>query len=136
MKENIKKLQKHRVFSEEFKREIVSLFESGKFSVLQLEKLYGVSDSAIYQWIYKISTFNEKGIRVVEMKESSVHKLKELEHKIKELEQAVGQKQIMIDYLEKMIDIAKEDLDIDIKKNYGNQRSAGSDNIPKKKNSP
>ena len=85
---------------------------------------------------YKFSTFNEKGIRVVEMKESSVHKLKELEHKIKELEQAVGQKQMMIDYLEKMIDIAKEDLDIDIKKNYGSQRSAGSGNIPKKKNSP
>ena len=136
MKGNIKKLRKRRVFSEEFKREIVSLFESGKFSVLQLEKLYGISDSSVYRWIYKFSTFNEKGIRVVEMKESSVHKLKELEQKIKELEQAVGQKQIMIDYLEKMIDIAKEDLDIDIKKNYGNQRSAGSDNIPKKKNSP
>lgn len=136
MRANIRKLQKHRVFSDEFKKEIVSLFEQGKFSVLQLEKLYRVSDSAIYNWIYKFSTFNEKGIRVVEMKESSVHKLKELEQKIKELEQAVGQKQIMIDYLEKMIDIAKEDLDIDIKKNYGNQRSAGSGNIPKKKNSP
>lgn len=136
MKGNIKKLRKRRVFSEEFKREIVSLFESGKFSVLQLEKLYGISDSSVYRWIYKFSTFNEKGIRVVEMKESSVHKLKELEQKIKELEQAVGQKQIMIDYLEKMIYIAKEDLDIDIKKNYGSQRSAGSGNIPKKKNSP
>lgn len=79
MKANLRKLQKRRVFSEELKREIVSLFESGKFSVLLLEKLYGISDSAIYRWIYKFSTFNEKGIRVVEMKESSVHKLKELE---------------------------------------------------------
>src|SRR5690606_23055276 len=136
MKANIRKLRKQRVFSEEFKRELVSLFESGKFSVLQLEKLYGVSDSAIYRWIYKFSTFNQQGIRVVEMKESSVHKLKELEQKIKELEQAVGQKQIMIDYLEKMIDIAKEDLDIDIKKNYGTQRSGGSGNTQKKKNIP
>lgn len=65
---NLRKLQKQRVFSEEFKRKIVSLFESGKFSVLELEKLYGILDSALYLWIYKFSTFNEKGISVVEMK--------------------------------------------------------------------
>ena len=113
MKANIKNVRKNRHYSEDFKREIVSVFESGKLSVLQLEKLYGISNSLIYNWIYKYSTFNEKGIRVVEMKSSSIEKLKQLQQKIKELEQVVGQKQIKIDYLEKMIDIAKEDLKID-----------------------
>lgn len=132
MKANLRKIQKRRVYSEDFKKEIVSLFESGKFSVAQLERLYGIKNQIIYPWIYKFSTFNEKGYRVVEMKESSINKLKQLEQKIKELEQIVGQKQIKIDYLEKMIDIAKDDLNIDIKKNYNTPQSTGSESIKKK----
>ena len=132
MKANLKNVRKVRHYSEDFKREIVSVFESGKLSVLQLEKLYGISNSLIYNWIYKFSTFNEKGFRVVEMKESNIDKLKHLEQKVKELEQIVGQKQIKIDYLEKMIDIAKEDLNIDIKKNYNTPQSTGSEGIKKK----
>ncbi|HWS60870.1 MAG TPA: transposase [Flavobacterium sp.] len=126
MKANLKQLRKNRIYSEEFKKEIVSLFEKGKFSVIQLEKLYDVHNVTIYKWIYKFSTFNEKGIRVVEMKESSMRKLSELEKKVKELEQIVGQKQIKIDYLEKMIDIAKDELNVDIKKNFNTSQSTGS----------
>lgn len=131
MKANVKQLSKHLRYSEEFKREIVSIFESGKLSVLQIEKLYGVSDNSVYKWIYKFSTFNEKGFRVIEMKTSNIEKLKAFELKIKELEQAVGQKQIKIDYLEKMIDLAKDDLKIDIKKNYNTQPSIGLETIKK-----
>lgn len=126
MKPNLREIKKSRKYSDEFKKEIVSLFESGKFSVCQLEKLYSIGNPTIYNWIYKFSTFNEKGIRVVEMKESSLSKLKELEKKVKELEQIVGQKQIKIDYLEKMIDIAKDELQVDIKKNFNTSQSAGS----------
>lgn len=126
MKANLRQLRKNRTYSEEFKKEIVALFEKGKFSVIQLEKLYDVNNVTIYNWIYKFSTFNEKGIRVVEMKESSIKKLSELEKKVKELEQIVGQKQIKIDYLEKMIDIAKDELNVDIKKNFNTSQSTGS----------
>lgn len=126
MKANLKQIRKHRRYSEEFKKEIVSIFESGKFSILQIEKLYGISNPLIYKWIYKFSTFNEKGFRVIEMKDSSIEKLKQLELKIKELEQVVGQKQIKIDYLEKMIDVAKDELKIDIKKNFNTPQSVGS----------
>src|SRR5690606_19293267 len=117
MKANLKTLRKKRIYSEEFKRQIVQDYESGQFSVAQLEKLHGMSNVTIYKWIYKFSTFNEKGSRIVEMKDSSTQKLKELQARIKELEGIVGRKQISIDYLEKMIDIAKDEFDIDIKKN-------------------
>lgn len=127
MRANLREIRKRRYYSEEFKKELVSLFESGKFSVLQLEKLYGVPGKSIYSWIYKYSTFNKQGYRIVEMKQSSNTKLKELEQKVKELERLVGQKQIKIDYLEKMIDIAKEELDIDIKKNFNTPQSGGSE---------
>jgi len=132
MKANIKVLKKQRRYTEEFKRSMVNDFESGKFSVKQLERLHGVHNVTIYKWIYKFSTFNEKGIRIVEMKNSSKDKLKELEQKIKELQSIVGQKQIKIDYLEKMIDIAKDELDIDIKKNFNTPQSAGSGQTKKK----
>ncbi len=132
MKTNLATIRKKRCFSEEFKRSIVNDFESGRFSVLQLEKLYKVSNNLIYRWIYKYSTFNDKSIRIIEMKESSTNKIKELENKVKELERAVGQKQLYIDYMEKMVEIAKEELGLDIKKNFNTPQSVGSDKTKKK----
>lgn len=116
MKANIQKIRKCRRYSEDFRKSIVSLFEKGEYSVHQLEKLYGVNNVTIYKWIYKYSSFNEKGVRIVEMKESNQNKIKELQIRLKELERIVGQKQIAIDYLEKMIELAKSEFDIDIKK--------------------
>jgi transposase-like protein len=121
-----------RKFTEDFKRQVVKEYESGTFSVQQLGRLYGLANQQIYNWIYKFSTFNEKGYRIVESKDSSANKLKEMEERIKELERSIGQKQIKIDFLEKMIDIAKTDLNIDIKKNYDTSQSAGSGKTRKK----
>lgn len=132
MKANIKLIRKSRKFSEEFKKSIVNDFESGKFSVLQLERLHKINYQVIYRWIYKYSNFNEKGARIVEMKDSSAQKLKALEKKIKELERTVGQKQIMIDYLETMMEVAKDELNIDIKKNFNTPQSSGSGTTKKK----
>jgi transposase len=126
MKSNVQKIRKHRAYSLDFKQSIVALFEKGEYSVVQLGKLYGISNTVVYRWIYKHSVFNEKGVRIVEMKDSNQNKLKELQTRLNELEQIVGQKQITIDYLEKIIDLAKEDLAIDIKKNYSSQPLAGS----------
>lgn len=132
MKANLRKIRKQRKFSDEFKKMLVADFESGSYSVPELEKLHGIRNQLIYGWIYKFSTFNEQGYRVVEMKDSSHSKMKELEARVKELESAVGRKQIMIDYLEKMMEIAKDELDIDIKKNFATPQSTGSKNTKKK----
>ena len=126
MQPTVRTIRKKRVYSEEYQRELVHLFERGKFSVLQLSKLYGVRFSVIYRWIYKYSQFNEPGYRVIEMKESSTHKLKAMEQRIKELEKIVGQKQIKIDFLEEMINVAQEELKIDIKKKSSTPPSGGS----------
>ena len=132
MSKNVRLLKSPRKFTEDFKRQVVKEYEQGSVSALQLSKLYGVANTQIYNWIYKFSIFNEKGSRIVEMKDSQSAKFKEMEQRIKELEQNVGQKQIMIEYLEKMIDIAKEDLNIDIKKNYVTPQSIGSKKTSKK----
>jgi len=132
MEANLKQIRKHRRFSEDFRKGIVAQFEKGEFSVPQLEKLYGIANGLIYSWIYKYSNFNEKGCRIVEMKDSNTAKLKELTNKVKQLEQMVGQKQMAIEYLEKMIELAKTELNIDIKKNYSLRQSNGSKPIKKK----
>jgi len=126
MKANVRAIRKQRRYSEEFKRSIVSEYESGKFSVLQLERLHGVANPSIYSWIYKYSTFNQQGYRVVENNSSSQSKLKGLEKKVKELEALLGRKQIKIEYLETMMEVAKEELDIDIKKNFDTSQSKNS----------
>lgn len=132
MEANLKEIRKYRRYSEEFKKRLVESFERGKFSVLQLEKLYGIKNSIIYAWVYKYSRFNEKGCRIVEMEDSTEHKVKELADKVRELERLVGQKQVAIEYLEKMIELAKTDLNIDIKKNYSLPPSVGSGPTKKK----
>ena len=132
MKANIQLIRKRRQYSTEFKQQIVSDYESGKFSVPQLQKLHNIANSLIYHWIYKFSTFNEKGFRVVEMKNSSQDKVKELEKRVKDLEATVGRKQIQVDYLEMIVELAKSELNIDIKKNYGTQQSPVSGKTKKR----
>ena len=126
MKADIRQIQKSRRFTEEFKRQLVKDFETGKFSVLELSRLHNIHFQTIYNWIYKFSQANERGYRVVELTESSDMKVKELQKRIEELERIVGQKQIKIDYLEKMIELASIELKIDIKKNSNTPQSGGS----------
>jgi transposase len=133
MQTSVKKINKCRRYSEEFKKELVSYYETGEFTINQLGKLYSIANTQIYNWIYKYSLFNEKSVRIVEMKTSNSAKLKEQEMRIKELERIVGQKQITIDYLDKLIEIASKDLQVDIKKNTSTQRSSGSKAINKKR---
>lgn len=132
MKSTVTRIKKKRVYSEEFKRSLVKEYESGQYSVPQLERLYGIRNHLIYGWVYKYSTFNDKSVRIIEMKASSTNKIKELEQKVKELERAVGVKQLHIDYLEKMMEIAKEEMGVDIKKNFDTPQSTGSGKTKKK----
>ena len=123
----IKKVEinSRRIFNEEFKKARIKEYESGKFTVKEIGRLFGIQTALIYRWIYKYSVYNKKSVKIVEMNESSTSKLKGLELRIKELEQVVGQKQLKIDYLEKMIELAREEFNIDIKKNSDTLQSGG-----------
>ena len=118
---NGKQISKRRKFSNEFKKFIVSEYESGKFTVKELGELHGLGLQMIYNWIYKFSSFNKPNTVVVEMKESSMRKLKAYEKRIKELEQIIGQKQLKIDYLEKIIELSNEHYRTDLKKSSNTQ---------------
>lgn len=132
MKVNLRLINKTRRFSDEFKKAVVSEFETGSLSVPQLSRVHSVHFQTIYNWIYKFSTVNEKGYRVVEMKDSTSTKLKEQEQRIKELERAIGQKQLKIDYLEKLIELAGDELGMDLKKNSDTKPLSGTLKTSKK----
>ena len=111
------RIKRRRIFSEEFKRARVEEYERGEFSVVELSRLYKISDRVLYRWIHKYSVYSSNGVVIVELEESSHKKLKEYEERIKALEQAVGRKQLMIEFLEQKIALAEDHYQIDIKKN-------------------
>ena len=127
MKQSKVRIAKRRKFTTTFKQHIVSEFESGQFSISELSKLHGIASKLIYDWIYKFSTTQTRGYRIVEMSESSTEKLKQLELKVKELEAMVGRKQIQVEFLEKMIDLAEQEYGVDIKKKCSTRPLTGSE---------
>jgi transposase len=120
------KLQKHRYFSEVFRKSRVKEYESGQYTVRELSKLYSVSDVSVYRWIHQYSIYNKKGYKVVDEDKSARKKVTELKDQIAEAERIIGQKQINIDYLEELIELAKELYDIDLKKNFNTKHSKDS----------
>lgn len=117
------KLRSQRIFSDTFKRQKVQDLDNGLVSIPELSKLYDVSKQSIYRWLHKYSLNHQKGIIQVVQMESEAHKTKRLLDRVAELERIVGQKQIQIDYLEKLVEIGSEELQMDLKKNFGTKCS-------------
>ena len=126
------RIQYRRNFTEEFKRARVFEYERGEYTVKEISKLFDIKSPIIYRWIYKYSLYNKKSYKIVEMKDSSTLKLKELTTRMRELERIVGEKQIKIDYLEKLIDLVKDEYNIDVKKNLNTEYSNIFGSIEKK----
>ena len=112
-----------RTFSEEFKRQKVEQLITKKISVADLSRLYQVSRTSIYRWLYQYSPHHKKGTTQVIQMESEAEKNRVLLEQISKLERTIGQKQIQIDFLEKMIEIASSEFEVDIKKNFATQQS-------------
>jgi len=121
MSKKLNSVRSYRIFTEAFKRQLVSEYESKKFTISELSRIYKISATSLYQWVYKYSSYLEKQTKVVELKESTTKKLKEYESRIKELEQVVGQKQMQIDYFKAIVELASEEYNIDLKKTLGTQ---------------
>lgn len=120
-----------RYFSESFKKQKVREIERNLTTVLMVSREYEVSDTAVYNWLYKYSVLRVKQVRQIIEPMSDSHKIQELRRKIQELEQLVGQKQIQIEFKEKMIELAEQMYNVDIKKKLGSRLSNGSGSTEK-----
>ena len=120
-----------RYFSESFKKQKVREIERNLTTVLMVSREYEVSDTAVYNWLYRYSVLRARQVRQIIEPMSDSHKIQELRKKIQELEQLVGQKQIQLEFKEKMIDLAEQMYNVDIKKKLGSRLSSGSGSIEK-----
>ena len=100
----------------DLKLDLVRQIESGELTVYETAKVYQISTTAVYRWLYKYSDLYKKQTRVIVEKKSISKKNQELRDQIKELEQALGQKQMRVDYLEKLLEVASDRLGEDIEK--------------------
>ena len=110
--------KQHRIFSRSFKEDIVLEIESKKVRVSEISRIYEVSQTSIYKWLYKYGKKSKKGVRMVVEKESESIKRLELEKKVAELERLLGKKQIEIEYLNKVIEEGGKIVGGDLKKKF------------------
>lgn len=117
-----KQLKQVRHFSVEFRKHIVKQIETGHFTVSQAQRELGMkSPSTIYNWIYKYSRYLQKGAIMVVEKDSEQKKNEQLRSENKDLQAALGRKQMEIDALKKLIELASKELDVDLKKSFGDK---------------
>jgi len=118
--------RQNRYFSNEIKKKIVRDLERNYNSVSDVCKVYQVSRTSVYRWIFKYSSMAKKEHKQVIEPKSDTQKIKILEERIKELERVVGQKQLLIEFKDKMIEIAEATYGVDIKKKVGSKLSSGT----------
>ena len=118
--------RKRRRFSESFKRKKVQEIESGQVKISEICRVYQIRRTAVYKWLYKYGSMQQKKERLIVETESDTQKVIELQKRVAELERIIGQKQIEIDFKDKMIDLAEEVYHVDIKKKFCTRPSNGS----------
>jgi len=118
--------RQNRYFSNEIKKKIVRDLERNYNSVSDVCKVYQVSRTSVYRWIFKYSSMAKKEHKQVIEPKSDTQKIKILEERIKELERVVGQKQLLTEFKDKMIEIAEATYGVDIKKKAGSKLSSGT----------
>lgn len=122
----MKSIKSVRIYSEEFKWQVVQEVLSGKMTKEEARKLYSIQGNCtILYWMRKFSgndnyrNFHSFGTSLEEMSklkkpDASIKKIEELEIRLKEAN-------VRAALWQKMVEIAEEQLHIDIKKKYGAQ---------------
>ena len=55
-----KRVKTRRIYTEDFKLQVVKEYESGNYTVKELIRLYDLADQTICNWIYRYATYNNK----------------------------------------------------------------------------
>ena len=117
------------IYSEVFKRKVVSEIERGIFTKVGAAAHYGIAgNSTIYRWYKKYGdvSLTKSGKHESSRKQSRRDVAPSKEHKqaerINQLEMALVDAQLHIQTLRKAIEIAEEHFDIQIEKKFGSKQ--------------
>lgn len=106
-------IRKH---SESFRREVVREIESGRASIAETSKEYGVGKSSIKLWLSEYGRFRPKrSIMEVVMKSEK--------EKIAELEKALAEAHLKLRVYDEMLNQASKLCKMDLKKKFGSAQS-------------
>lgn len=103
-------------FREDVKRTIVGEVESGRLSIMDASREYGISKSMIGLWLREYGKYRPKK-DVVEIV------MKSEKDRIAELEKALADATLKARVYEELINQASKALKVDIKKNFGTGQS-------------
>ena len=106
-------------YSLSFKQKLISEIESGIYTIKEAQRVYGVSDHSLYNWIRQFGKeyLINRTVRV-EMR-GEADRVKELEKEKQKLETALAQAHLKIMVLESTIESAEEKYHIELKKKSG-----------------
>ncbi len=122
----VPEFRQRRFFSEELKRKIVKDIGSKLHTVSEIGKLYGVSTTAVYRWVYQYTPGLAPGTTQVVQMESEAERTRLAEQRVADLERALGRKQLELEIAEKILEIGSASLGFDLKKTFGTPQSSGS----------
>jgi transposase-like protein len=120
-------IRTNRCFSEEFKKGKIKELIEKQVTVTQLSRLYGITRTAVYKWLYRYSADYERKSTLVVQMESESFKTERLRQRVAELERTIGQKQLEIDFLNKLLELASDEIGYDVKKNFSPKPSNGTE---------
>ena len=107
-----------RVFSESFKREKVRILEMGKMSISGMSRMYDVSETSLYKWKKKYSSYPAAD-RVVMETESDYLQLLQLSKQVEDMQRLIGVQQVKLDYFSRVLTQANAHFGEDIEKKFG-----------------
>lgn len=107
------------IYSEAFKRQVVSEFERGLYTKAELRRRYNIlGNSCIPRWLKKYGKFT------YDDKITFGRPMKDLQQqRIKELEAQLAKKEEKLKVFKRFIEIAERELKIDIVKKSGSKQS-------------
>jgi len=110
--------KKHFVYSEAFKRKVVSDIQEGLYSPWRAREIYKIGGKmTVYKWLERYDPSRVQTHKAVKMKNSNKENNADLKSRIRYLEQIVSDLTIEKKILETTIDVANETYGLDLKKN-------------------
>ncbi len=94
--------RRRRRFSEEFRKEQVSLIESGKVTIQEVSRLYEVKSANVRLWIKKFGS-HELAPQIIISSNKDIDRLKELEKENRRLKEIIGNQQLELEIQKGML---------------------------------
>lgn len=106
------------VYSEAFKMKVVEEYETGQYSLGELQKRYSIGgNTTVAKWVRNKSRSDSLLRKVMIMGPKEQSELQKLKEQVRQLEKVVVNQKIEVIALESMLEVAVEEFGEDFKKN-------------------